>query len=93
MSDDRLKKQKSFIDKKQLMLNFRKLRLQRKAVAQKADTDMQMQTQSFKIKPFGQFITEGGLARAIEKSKTKVTGHISADRGSDEKKNRDKRNG
>ena len=49
MSDDRLKKQKSFIDKKQLMLNFRKLRLQRKAVAQKADTDMQFQTQSFKI--------------------------------------------
>ena len=93
MSDDRLKKQKSFIDKKQLMLNFRKLRLQRKAVAQKADTDMQMQTQSFKIKPFGQFITEGGLARAIEKSKTKVTGHISADRGSDEGKNREKRKG
>ena len=93
MSDDRLKKQKSFIDKKQLMLNFRKLRLQRKAVAQKADTDMQMQTQSFKIKPFGQFITEGGLARAIEKSKSKVTGHISADRGSDEGKNREKRKG
>ena len=93
MNDDRLKKQKQFIDKKQLMLNFRKLRLQRKAVAGKQETDMMLQTQSFKIQSFGQFITEGGLARAIDKSKKKVTGHISADRGSDEGKNREKRKG
>ena len=42
---------------------------------------------------FKEFIAEGGLARAISKSKTKVTGHISADRGSDEGKNREKRKG
>ena len=54
---------------------------------------MMLQTQSFKIQSFGQFITEGGLARAIDKSKKKVTGHISADRGSDEGKNREKRKG
>ena len=42
---------------------------------------------------FKEFIAEGGLARAISKSNTKVTGHISADRGSDEGKNREKRKG
>ena len=36
-------------------------------------------------------VNEGGLARAISKSKTKVTGHISSDRGSDEPANRKKR--
>ena len=76
MNDDRLKKQKQFIDKKQLMLNFRKLRLQRKAVAGKQETDMMLQTQSFKIQSFGQFITEGGLARAIDKSKKLSLIHI-----------------
>ena len=45
------------------------------------------------MKTFKQFIAEGGLARAIDKSKTKVTGHISADRGSSEKKNKEKRKG
>ncbi len=52
---------------------------------------MHLQTQSYAIMGFGEFISEGGLARAMDKSKTKVTGHISADRGSDEKKNRGKR--
>ena len=42
---------------------------------------------------FKEFIAEGGIARAISKSNTKVTGHISADRGSDEGENRNKRKG
>lgn len=40
-----------------------------------------------------EFVQEGGLARAMSKSKTQTTGHISADRGSDEKTNRTKRKG
>jgi len=40
-----------------------------------------------------EFVQEGGLARAMSKSKTQTTGHISADRGSDEKANRAKRKG
>lgn len=40
-------------------------------------------------KTFGQFVAEGNpTARMIHKSKTQVTGHISADRGDDENKNR-----
>ena len=40
------------------------------------------------------FISEGNrTGRMMHKSKTQVTGHISADRGSDEKKNREKRKG
>lgn len=38
-----------------------------------------------------EFFDEGGLARAMSKSKTQQTGHISADRGSDEKTNQTKR--
>ena len=87
--DPALKKKKQMLDKKQLMLNLRKLQLQRKAVSQGAETDMRTE----QIKSFKQFLAEGGLARAIDKSKTKVTGHISADRGSDEKKNKEKRKG
>ena len=88
--DPALKKKKQMLDKKQLMLNLRKLQLQRKAVSQGAETDMRTEV---RLKSFRQFIAEGGLARAIDKSKTKVTGHISADRGSDEKKNKEKRKG
>ena len=40
-----------------------------------------------------EFFREGGLARAMGKSKTQQTGHISADRGSDEKTNQTKRKG
>jgi len=43
---------------------------------------------------YKEFIAEGNrTARMMHKSKTQVTGHISADRGSDEKKNREKRKG
>ena len=38
-------------------------------------------------------LQEGGLARQLSKSKTKTTGHIAADRGSDEGENRKKRKG
>ena len=41
---------------------------------------------------FGAFLAEGNrTGRMMQKSKTQVTGHISADRGSDEKKNREGR--
>jgi hypothetical protein len=49
-------------------------------------------------KTYAQFITEASnlvegnpTARMMQKSKTKVTGHISADRGDDESANREKR--
>jgi|TARA_B100001996_G_scaffold296525_1_gene236841 hypothetical protein len=87
--DPALRKKKQMLDKKQLMLNLRKLQLQRKAVSAGADTDMRTEH----IKSFKEFLAEGGLARAISKSKTKVTGHISADRGSSESKNKEKRKG
>ena len=45
-------------------------------------------------KTYKEFIAEGNrTGRMMQKSKTQVTGHISADRGSDEKKNREKRKG
>ena len=45
-------------------------------------------------KSFAQFLEEGNrTGRMMQKSKTQVTGHISADRGSDEKKNREGRKG
>ena len=43
-------------------------------------------------KTYREFIAEGNrTGRMMQKSKTQVTGHISADRGSDEKKNREGR--
>ncbi len=47
------------------------------------------------MKTFQQFISlcEGGLARQLSNAKDKDTGHISADRGSDEGENRKKRKG
>ena len=51
------------------------------------------------MKTFNEFmldctqLNEGGLARQLNKAKTKTTGHISADRGSSEAKNRAKRKG
>lgn len=52
------------------------------------------------MKTFQEFMIECALvvegnptARMLQKSKTQVTGHISADRGSDEKKNRASRKG
>jgi hypothetical protein len=45
-------------------------------------------------KTYKEFIAEGNrTGRMMQKSKTQVTGHISADRGSDEKKNREGRKG
>ena len=45
-------------------------------------------------KAFKNFLDEGNrTGRMMQKSKTQVTGHISADRGSDEKKNREGRKG
>ena len=47
-----------------------------------------------KHESFSDFLKEGNAtARMLHKSKTQVTGHISADRGSDEKKNQSKRKG
>jgi hypothetical protein len=142
-----IKRQRQNVDRRQLMLNIKKLQLQRQNVAMKtpATIDMQMQEQNLSempyqvygspdgkktnkigkpvkskryadaraaeladthkgtggayhvqkesVIPFKTFIAEGGLARAMQKSKTKVTGHISADRGDDEKANRGKRKG
>ena len=45
-------------------------------------------------KSFKNFLEEGNrTGRMMQKSKTQVTGHISADRGSDEKKNKEGRKG
>ncbi|WP_240642490.1 hypothetical protein, partial [Nonlabens xiamenensis] len=47
-----------------------------------------------KHESFSDFLNEGNrTGRMMQKSKTQVTGHISADRGSDEKKNREGRKG
>ena len=47
-----------------------------------------------KHESFSEFLNEGNrTGRMLQKSKTQVTGHISADRGDDEKKNRAKRKG
>ena len=46
------------------------------------------------LRTFTDFLKEGNrTGRMMQKSKTQVTGHISADRGSDEKKNREGRKG
>jgi len=88
-----IKRQRQNIDRRQLMLNIKKLQLQRQNVAMKTPASMDMNLQQESVLSFKTFIAEGGLARAMSKSKTKVTGHISADRGSDEKANRSKRKG
>jgi hypothetical protein len=45
-------------------------------------------------KTYREFVAEGNrTGRMMQKSKTQVTGHISADRGDDEKANREKRKG
>ena len=50
--------------------------------------------ESVVIQSFASFLTEGNrTGRMLSKSKTQVTGHISADRGTDEKKNREGRKG
>ena len=50
--------------------------------------------EEIQVMSFGSFLTEGNrTGRMLQKSKTQVTGHISADRGTDEKKNREGRKG
>ncbi len=50
-----------------------------------------VEKESVSLVHFKKFLDEGGLARAMQKSKETDTAHISADRGSDEKKNREGR--
>ena len=53
-----------------------------------------MKREEVEGKSFKQFLEEGNrTGRMMQKSKTQVTGHISADRGSDEKKNKESRKG
>ena len=48
--------------------------------------------EEIEVLSFGVYLSEGNrTARMMQKSKTQVTGHISADRGTDEKKNREGR--
>ena len=68
---NQVKKQKQMLDRRQLMLNLRRLQLQRKTVQRGGSTDMMMQTQSY-LMPFGTFIAEGGLARAMDKARKKI---------------------
>ena len=50
--------------------------------------------EEIQVMSFGTYLTEGNrTGRMLQKSKTQVTGHISADRGTDEKKNREGRKG
>lgn len=92
-----IQKKGAMLDRRQLMLNIKKIQQQRLKVqqAQKGNTvkgvDMNLHTQGYDMLSFGKFISEGGLARAVSKSKTQVTGHISADRGDSETENRKKR--
>ena len=51
-----INKQKQALDRRQLMINMRKMQLQRKSVTTGIGTDMHLQTQSFKS--FGRFISE-----------------------------------
>ena len=94
-----IQKKGAMLDRRQLMLNIKKIQQQRLKVqqAQKGNdvkgVDMNLHTQGYNMLSFGKFITEGGLARAVSKSKTQVTGHISADRGDSETENRKKRKG
>jgi len=61
------------------------------------EKDINIKKASHSMKTFSKFmvecsqIDEGGLSRAISKSDTHDSGHISADRGSDESANRKKR--
>jgi len=51
-----------------------------------------MKREEVEVLSFGAYLSEGNrTGRMMQKSKTQVTGHISADRGSDEKKNREGR--
>ena len=51
-----------------------------------------MKREEVEVLSFNAYLSEGNrTGRMMQKSKTQVTGHISADRGSDEKKNREGR--
>ena len=63
-----------------------------KALGRLVDKVGGIKKESVEGKSFKQFLEEGNrTGRMMQKSKTQVTGHISADRGSDEKKNREGR--
>ena len=63
-----------------------------KALGRLVDKIGGIKKESVEGKSFKQFLEEGNrTGRMMHKSKTQVTGHISADRGSDEKKNKEGR--
>ena len=75
---------------------FKKLYGKRDKEVMYATANKLAQKEQLKVMYYKDFIklVEGNpTTRMLTKSKTKVTGNISADRGSDEKKNRDKRKG
>ena len=75
---------------------FKKLYGKRDKEVMYATANKLAQKEQLKVMYYKDFIklVEGNpTTRMLTKSKTKVTGNISADRGSDEKKNREKRKG
>ena len=75
---------------------FRKLYGKRDKEVMHATANKLAQKEQLKVMYYSDFIklAEGNpTTRMLTKSKTKTTGNISADRGSDESKNREKRKG
>ena len=63
-----------------------------KAIGRAIDKIGGIKREEIEVLSFGVYLSEGNrTARMMQKSKTQVTGHISADRGTDEKKNREGR--
>jgi len=82
--------------KRQSAKRFRKLYGTRDKEVMYATANKLAQKEQLKVMYYQDFINivEGNpTTRMLTKSKTKVTGHISADRGGDEKANRSKRKG
>ena len=82
--------------KRQSGHRFKKLYGDRDKEVMYATANKLAQKEQLKVMYYKDFIklAEGNpTTRMLTKSKTKVTGNISADRGSDEKKNREKRKG
>ena len=76
--------------------DFKRLYGKRDKEVMYATANKLAQKENLKVMYYKDFIklAEGNpTTRMLTKSKTKVTGNISADRGSDEKKNREKRKG
>ena len=82
--------------KRQSAKRFRKLYGKRDTEVMYATANKLAQKEQLKVMYYKDFINivEGNpTTRMLTKSKTKVTGHISADRGGDEKSNKKKRKG